>query len=65
MIRECRNPIAKGDLGWIFAVTAVSYTHLELKEANRGLKPMLVITLAATLANVALFILQILGILGI
>ena len=37
----------------------------ELKEANRGLKPMLIITLAVTLANAALFILQILGILGV
>ena len=37
----------------------------ELKEANRGLKPLLIITLAVTLANAALFILQILGILGV
>ena len=37
----------------------------ELKEANRGLKPMLIITMAVTLANAALFILQILGILGV
>ena len=36
----------------------------ELKESNKGLKPLLIVTLAATLANVALFILQILGILG-
>lgn len=36
----------------------------ELKEAGKGIRPLLVVTLLFSLANVALFILQILGILG-
>src|SRR5699024_1954296 len=37
----------------------------ELKKAEKGTRILLIFTLAAALANVALFILQILGILGI
>ena len=37
----------------------------ELKAAEKGTRILLIFTLAASLANVALFILQILGILGI
>ena len=37
----------------------------ELKAAEKGTRILLILTLAAALANVALFILQILGILGI
>jgi methyl-accepting chemotaxis protein len=37
----------------------------ELKEAGKGIKPMLGITMAAALVNILLFILQVLGILGI
>ena len=37
----------------------------ELKAVEKGTRILLIFTLAASLANVALFILQILGILGI